>query len=438
MPSKVSKGRSNKPKTRAKSGAKTDSRITVVPGAKVASGTKPVTMAMANSGDKAATAARAPSTGSATSKRSISKKIGVMISSKCMTPVPWSESEPSELFSDLRRKIKDRLEAVEILGHKIFSVWINEDGVAAPATRGSWEECMAQVKKSDLLLVLYNGDAGWTEGGGNIGVCHAELQTAMECSPQKVYPIKLVGAAPPTSPKDVRFQSYFEERQFFSPAVRTQQEALNMIDVVLANAVTELASAGVREQTRNRRAMGECLDWAKLSFAERADKIKTEIESFLHSRFPQSESTANGTILKMGEEKLFVICHAIPAALTVAAARESVGQPFHRDHSLLGEMKDAVGPVHIIGCNRAITETQSLKQLGLDDAVSVAGDFGVLVADPLQKTQMVFLSNCIDGTSTAMRTKQFLEWLEREEQKYFLKRARSRKKILAVVAQENI
>src|SRR5438067_2322605 len=104
--------------------------------------------------------------------------------------------------------------------------------------------------------------------------------------------------------------------------------------------------------------------------------------------------------------------HAIPAAISVASAREMVGQPFLRNHELVDLLpKDGIGPVHLIACHRSVTEGQAMKQLGFPDATIVSPPFGVYVADPIQRIQLLFLANCRDDRSTRHAVQRAFEWL---------------------------
>ena len=102
-------------------------------------------------------------------------------------------------------------------------------------------------------------------------------------------------------------------------------------------------------------------------------------------------SSEDGEHLSVRSDKVDVLCvpAAFPAALTVSAAREIVGQPFLRDHefsSVLsrGEGKRG-GPVHVIACHKTATDAQATRLLGLADTTVVSAPFGVYVADAVQK-----------------------------------------------------
>src|SRR5215510_2708300 len=118
-----------------------------------------------------------------------SAKIRVMISSRCNDRFPH-ESDSSTL-TDIRKELKRDIEAVEVFGKKAFEVWINEETPPKGGTWDSWEVCIEAVKDCDVLLVLFNGNAGWAKNSGDIGICHAELMTGLAQTPGKVWLISL-------------------------------------------------------------------------------------------------------------------------------------------------------------------------------------------------------------------------------------------------------
>ncbi len=124
--------------------------------------------------------------------------------------------------------------------------------------------------------------------------------------------------------------------------------------------------------------------------------------------------------------------------MSTAAARELVGQPFLRDHDTCSALSDGIGgPVHLIACQKGVTESQALKQLGFPDAVVVTAPFGVYVADDVQKIQMVFIANCRDETTTRHHVQRLLQWLDEQgEDRRLAKRALSRRLIADLIAAE--
>jgi hypothetical protein len=96
-----------------------------------------------------------------------------MISSRCNDPISF-EGKTGTL-TDVRLKLKEALERETLLGSQLYEVWINEDAPPAEGTADSWETCLRQVRRADLILVLYNGNAGWAKEGGEIGICLGEF-----------------------------------------------------------------------------------------------------------------------------------------------------------------------------------------------------------------------------------------------------------------------
>src|SRR5262245_19508247 len=91
-----------------------------------------------------------------------------------------------------------------------------------------------------------------------------------------------------------------------------------------------------------------------------------------------------------------------------------------------------------IACQKTVSESQALRQLGFPDAVLVAAPSGIYVADDVQKIQMFFITNCRDQTTTQHRVQRFLEWLSQEQEDRMLSRAAvSRRRIIDLIAQEN-
>jgi hypothetical protein len=65
----------------------------------------------------------------------------------------------------------------------------------------------------------------------------------------------------------------------------------------------------------------------------------------------------------------------------------------------------------------------------------VTPEFGIYVADPVQKIQLVFLANCRDETTTRVAVERFQSWLAKSgEAKYLAQRAQGRKAIASTIA----
>jgi hypothetical protein len=179
---------------------------------------------------------------------------------------------------------------------------------------------------------------------------------------------------------------------------------------------------------------GAPFDWSRLDYAQRKSAMETVLHASLRSE--GAEKAGSARIHKLENERVFFCCHAVSAAMTVPAAREMVGRPFLRDHELFGLMSGPIqGPVHVIACQKGVTENQAVSLLGFPDATIVTPAFGVYVADNVQKIQLVLLVNCRDESSTPYAVQRFFDWLVRSgEAKFLAARAKDRKAIIAAIA----
>lgn len=368
-------------------------------------------------------------------------KLRVMISSKCKDNSPVGKKNPT--LSDTRRELKTAIEALEIGGRSVFEVWINEDLPPQGGTRDSWDVCLNAVEECDIFVALSNGDAGWAKPGETVGICHAELMTALNTAPAKVRLIALPNIAVTNDvagQRNGRFQDYVSTQNLFrGDSVITVDELKKRVLDALHDAVVKLTQAGVRNASRGRFHSGAPLDWNRLDFPKRRLQMISALRSAIGSPASENRSSAQAQIVIGGHEVLCVL-DAIPAALSVPAAREMVGQPFLRDYRLAESLSSSVGgPLHLIGCQRTATEAQATRLLGFPDAMVVSAPFGVFVADPVQMVQFAFIVNCRDETTTRHGVQRFLEWLSQTgEDARVAKRAKSRSRIVGAIAREAV
>ena len=205
-----------------------------------------------------------------------SRKIRVMISSRCNDAFPPT-GKASSTLSAIRKELKREIEDQELFGDKRFEAWINEEAPPSGGTWDSWETCLNAVKDCDILLVLYNGNAGWAKTGGEIGICHDELSTGYSVAPGKIRLIAL-GEIPCDSSaagqRNKRFQSYVgSQSPFRGGEVKTVEELKSRVREALADAVTALVQSGVREAGRGKFYSGQALDWSRLDFSQRYERI---------------------------------------------------------------------------------------------------------------------------------------------------------------------
>lgn len=367
-------------------------------------------------------------------------KLRVMISSRCNDLFPQGKKSSSTL-SGVRKEIKAEIEAIEVFGKKVFEVWINEDASPASATEDSWEHCLTQVKQCDILLVLSNGNAGWSKAGGDIGICHAEIMTGLSLSPGKVRLISLGNVSTGTSEekeRNNRFQKYLGQQSLFRGSeAKSVDELKGLVKDALHDALISLAQHGVREVSKGKFHSGQALAWSRMDFNGRRKAMLQILCEALSAR-PGAVAIGGHVVFPLAEVDTLFVGHAVPAALSVASAKEMVGQPFLHDHELASDLsKKRGGPVHVIACHKTATESQATRLLGFPDATVVSAPFGIYVADNVQKVQFAFIVNCRDEANTRHGVQRFLEWLDQTGEAVLMaQRAQSRAKIVKAIAAE--
>ncbi|MDQ2140763.1 DUF4062 domain-containing protein [Alcaligenaceae bacterium B3P038] len=363
--------------------------------------------------------------------------IRVMLSSRCLDAFP---SSSKSTLTDLRKELKGEIESTQVLGRKLFEVWINEDAPPAEGTQDSWDACLQAVRECDVLIVLSNGNAGWAAGEQDIGICHAEYMEGLRSAQAKV---RLVALPTVTDVKDVaiernrRFQDYISRQTAFRGGeVKTVADAKKRVFEALSDAVISLTQRGVQASASTRFDVGAALDWTRLDFRQRKKTMELTLTTALRG-LKGTKAVDGGVVVTLDGKDVVVVIHAIPASLSVAAARELVGRPFLEDHQRIDLLASAHGPLHLIACHRGATETQATSLLGFPDATVVSGPFGVFVADDVQKVQFAFLANCRDDSQTRHASQRFFEWLQQTgEASLVARRAVSRARIVKVVAKE--
>jgi hypothetical protein len=343
------------------------------------------------------------------------QSIRIMISSRC------NDSFAGQPLSASRARLQKAIEDARIFNQRVFEVWINERAGPAPATQNWWQWCLEQARNCDLLVVLYNGCSGSSlMPSQGVGICHAEFAEAMASAPDKVRLVRLEPAQAARSATDRAFADDIARYRLFSVAARTAAELDGAVQQSVLDGLRDLALKGARETRRGVAFFGPALQWSRLDYAGRREAMRTTMAAQLsQGAYRQGETTV---VTQIDGENVLAVCDAIPAALSVAQAREMVGQPFLRDHLLAPRLKGIAGPVHFIACHKGVTEAQAIRQLGYPDVTVVSPPFGVYVADEVQKIQMIFLRDCKDATTTQSRVEEAREWLDRSQEAPELRR----------------
>ena len=360
----------------------------------------------------------------------------LMISSRCKDTIQFGDKQQS--MAVLRCDLKARLREIKLGGKQVFNVWIHEDESNASALTNTWDECMEKSRNADVFIVLYNGRSGWLGTDSpvrdGVGICHAELMEAYNKAPVKVRSIQFTPlvVAKPRSPDD-KFQKYVSAQKIPGAQVTCGEDALKRADELAAAIVLSLAREGVGVNSTGSYYAGEALEWSRMNFHTRRQKMTTAVVTLLRERDGGTVKQPKGNVaaVALGDSTIGFVCDSIPASMSTAAARELVGQPFLKDHEHTEKWDAAIhGPVHVIACQKSVSESQAVRQLGFPDAVVVSAPFGVYVADDVQKIQMAFIANCRDESTTRQNVQAFVTWLnDYGEARYLVQRANKRRQI---------
>lgn len=308
----------------------------------------------------------------------MSQLVRVMISSRVNDGIGMSSGKSTTL-SAVRKKLKEEVEFVLLLGKAIFEVWINELAPAAEGSSDAWTECLDQVKEADIVIVLFNGNSGRAKEAGGIGICHAELLTALASASNRVRLIEL-----PLQPlrggslkeQDELFRRFAASQGLFRAAAVDGNDAIEKCKDALSSAVAQMAKDGARAARRPRFDAGEALDWSRLDFRARQTAIETTVRNALLARSGAQETQAGISVPVDGKQVLF-LARGIPAALGIAPARELVGQPFLLDHRSCSTTESQISLKSVesdrstlLGCHRSVTESQAARIPGRNNGLS--------------------------------------------------------------------
>ncbi|MFQ5852955.1 MAG: hypothetical protein ACE5JU_20535, partial [Candidatus Binatia bacterium] len=132
-------------------------------------------------------------------------KLKILISSRVNDQVPTAAGGRTTL-REVRQEIRQRLRNA-FDGHSI-QVWINEEE-PAETDLDAVGRCERWADQAHLVLVIINGHPGAPTPRG-LGICHLELKTAVDDSPNKVLLIKVA-----TKETDRNFGFYPEFKHYF-------------------------------------------------------------------------------------------------------------------------------------------------------------------------------------------------------------------------------
>jgi hypothetical protein len=376
------------------------------------------------------------------------KKIRVMLSSRNKDLIPSSGG--SVALENVRKALQKELQDGTFCGQKLLDIWINEAAGAAAGTNDAWQECMDQVDAADLVIAIYNGEAGWTRERGGVGICHAEFQRAWSLCPSKLRLIWLQFEGDPAlklfnpmkasekTEANRRFKTELETLSLFRGSASDDDSLKQAVRAAIAGGVADLARTGSREGRKGKFYLGSPLDWSRMSYSVRKAEIEKAAGAFLLSGRGSKRTQEGAYALSLGNESVLLEVHGVPAGFGVAEARELVGRPYLRDHRFAENNAGRfAGPLHVLACHKKCTESQVTKFMGHPDIFLVSAPFGFFAADQTSFVQVFFLTDCRDEISTRLAFQRLFDWIEQAgETERIIGRARSRARILTAVAEE--
>lgn len=338
-----------------------------------------------------------------------------------------------DTLTEIRKFIKKELEDTKFFGKDLFEIKINEDFGSSTST-DSYNKCLQEVRDSDYVIALYNGASGWAPTGIDLGICHAELDTAMNISTDKtaIIDISKYYSISKPSKKEIKlnklFSEYLKEQNTFNNPLKLsranenndgfKRELLASIQNVIYKHLNErikLSNIYFNLGGNTKKS----LDWKKLKYSDR-DKNITSILKELISLNP--------------DFKLFISeVFSIPDNMSVEDAKSFTGRPFLKDQDLIPSttIQKKHGPIHFIGVYGNATEIQVKNLIGFPDISAIRDDFGIYVWEQNTHVQLVFLTDCKTPEAVKSKFLLFNNWCHSKgEYENIVKRAEARSHIL--------
>lgn len=315
-----------------------------------------------------------------------------------------------------------------------LNIRINET-FGASTTRDSYNECLEEVRKSDLIIALYNGVSGWAPKGIELGICHSELSTALDISTRKTAIInienyfKITTADKDEKTRNEKFKKYIETQNRFTNPLKVigdqtndnlKQSLLTSIKTIIYNHLSDrikISNSYYNLSGNNKIS----LDWKKLKYTDRDKLITDKLKKLILS--------------SPNFSKFITKAHSIPDNMSVNDAKAFTGRPFLSDQEFVPPSKAKnFGPVHFVGVYGNATEIQVKNLIGFPDITAIRDDFGLYVWEQNTHVQLVFLIDCKTPEAIESNFLLFNNWCDSTgEFENIKKRAEARVHILKAI-----
>jgi hypothetical protein len=331
-------------------------------------------------------------------------KLKIFISSRVNSS--FKGLDTNYTLTELRKYLREELEKETFLGENIFQIVINEESFHGDLSKDAFDNCMNTMRSCNIIIILYNGEAGWGISNSANGICHEEFLVAMNEFSGMTYAMSLsdLFTLPVQGPEKKRNDAFAADmgrsfRHIESLTAKTTEELkdiiLTQIKGYLLDAISK--SFETRKQiVAGSTEFGETLDWSKLNYSERRSVMHIHLKS-------------NFDLLP-GLEKVIKAFHTVPDNMSVADARNMIGRPFIKEHDLIKRRNEVHGVIHLIAVYGNATEVQVKSLVGYPDLTVIKGTFGYYLWEKNTQIQILFLTKCINSQTIKTRLTQLINW----------------------------
>lgn len=382
--------------------------------------------------------------GSQVSVSTDSEHILVMISGRNQTMVGGRPT------LEIRRAIANRLQQ-EVLGSTpIITCWI--DAERAQSMARTWSVCRDAARRCTVFLAVLTGEVGDLNLERTTGICEAELVEARLDNKDKVAAIRLTPdpIQAPKSEDEARLDGEFDGRlrreTFWCWPLGADSSLEQIVDAgvrQVLDVIQKLARRGALVSSNRPSDGGETLEWSRLIFRQRQDRMLTELVGNLEQAGLRVGATedelGDGKLVAhpLGACRVLLWAHAVPGSFGVSAARELITRPLARETIAAKWLGELGGPVHVIAVHRNVTAGQVSAFFGTPDLYLVDEESFIYAADLTSLQQSVFLKKCTDPASIRRGVDIFFGWLRAiGEDRKVADMAMRRAQIVALLAQQ--
>ena len=345
-------------------------------------------------------------------------------------------------LTEIRKYIKEELEKTMVLDRLFLDIVINED-FGSDSSTDSYNTCLQQIRKSDFVIALFNGSAGWAPDGIDMGICHAELNEALNISKNKTAIIdvseffSIAGIKDKEIELNELFKEYLIDLNVFKNPLKLTKKKLSM-DGFKKELLTSLKNV-IFNHLKSRLNLSNLylniggnskisLNWKKLKYTDRNQQITQILEELVSKNPAFSEFVS--------------VVHSVPDNMSVEDAKAFTGRPFLKDQDVIISMKienNHMGPIHFIGVYGNATELQVKALIGFPDITTIKEDFGIYVWEQNTHVQLVVLSECRNPEAVKSKFLLFNNWCQsNDEYSNIRNRAKARHHILSSINEAKI